>query len=164
MATERDEPTGTKKDFLNPSQLVEKEHEALKDFFGGEVAVVTPPPLFFETQRVAEGEGFGIFDPLYFPTKEFSSRARFPGWEIKPEEWYWQQIEAGRISEDAAKLGGYWGLFDRSRRPNYYGGKQLFENDPLALSLKKGREEGKIVVFSLAKHIPETSRYGGIPR
>jgi len=53
-------------EILTPSQLVENTRLELKGKFG-EVAVAEPPALLIETQKVAEGEGFGFFEPLYLP-------------------------------------------------------------------------------------------------
>ena len=148
---------------LNITQLVEREHNALKTFFGKEVPVVQPPALLAETLRVAEGEGLSIFQPLYFPAIEFKQNSRFPGWSVKPEEWYWEQIKAGRVDKDAAKLGGYWSLFDESRRPSYDNGKQMFTDDPLEAILVRGRHEGKIEVPDYLREVPKESRFGVSP-
>ncbi len=149
-------------DILDPSQLIEKEREALRAFFGGEVPVVTPPSELIETQKVAEAKGFGILVPLYFPAVEFKQASRYPGWRVKPGAWYWNQIREGRISNDAAKFGGYWGLFDKSRRPNYNGGRQMFKGDPLAPILAQARKEGRIDVpdsIFPENNVPEGSRF-----
>ncbi len=148
---------------LNITQLVEREHNALKTFFGKEVPVAQPPALLAETLRVAEGEGLSIFQPLYFPAIEFKQNSRFPGWSVKPEEWYWEQIKGGRVDKDAAKLGGYWSLFDESRRPNYDNGKQMFKDDPLEAILVMGRHEGKIEVPDYLREVPKESRFGVSP-
>lgn len=153
-------------DILSSSQLVEKEHEALRAFFGKEILVPVPPPELVGTQKVAESEGFGILVPLYFPVIRFKKDDEYPGWKIKPQEWYWNQIREGRISSDAAKLGGYWGLFDESRRPQI--GKQMFPEDPLAPILSQARKEGRLMPFSdnspYEGDVPEGSRYAVCPK
>lgn len=142
---------------------VPKEQQEQGVFFGREAAVATPPSLLSETQRLAESEGFN-FVPIFFPAIEFKPDSTYPGWRFKPEEWYWKQIgKKGGISEDAAKLGGFWGLLDVSVRPNYDNGRQLFDNDALGQILKKGRQNGKIVVPDYLKHVPDTSRFGVSP-
>lgn len=146
-----------------PDQLMESARAELKVFFGREVAVFDPPSLLSETQRLAENEGFN-FAPIFFPAIEFKPDSDYPGWKDKPEEWYWRQIgKRGGISEDAAKLGGFWGLLDISVRPNYNNGRQLFDNDALGNILKKGRRNGKIVVPDYLQHVPDTSRFGVSP-
>jgi len=147
-------------DFLNRSQLVEREHEALRAFFGKEVPVLTPPSELFETLKVAEVEGFGkILKPVYFPAVKFEQADEYPGWKVKPEEWFWDEIKEGFLKKSAVRLGGYWGLFDESRRPNYNGGRQMFPEDPLAPVLAKARKEGRIAVPDLLNYVPEGSRF-----
>lgn len=146
------------------SQLIEKEHEVLREFFGKEIPVVAPPSELFETLRVAEVEGFGrILEPIYFPVVEFKQDDKYPGWGVNPERWYWNQIGARRVNKDAAKLGGYWGLFDKSRRPNYDGGRQMFPEDPLSPMLTKARREGRIAIPDFVKHVPKGSRFAVSP-
>lgn len=149
-------------DTLNASELIEREKKALKAFFGKEIPVVTPPSKLFETLKIAETVGFGgIFDPIYFPEVKFGQGSNYPGWQVKPEEWYWRQIRAGKISKDAATLGGYWGLFDKSRRPDYdSNGEQMFQEDPLAPTLAEARETGKI---QSAENVPKSSRFAVSP-
>lgn len=47
------------------SQLIEREHEALKDFFGIGVPVIIPPTILLETQKIAEAEGFKLEIKLF---------------------------------------------------------------------------------------------------
>ena len=150
-------------DILDPSQLIERESEALKAFFSKEIPVITPPTELLEALKVAETKGFGILVPLYFPAVEFKQANRYSGWKVKPGEWYWNQIREGRVGNDAAKFGGYWGLFDKSRRPDYDGGRQVFPEDPLAPMLIKAREEGRIAVPDFVKNVPEDSRFAVSP-
>ena len=149
-------------DSLRASQLVEREHKALKGFFGKEIPVITPPAILFETQKIAEGEGFRL-EPIYFPTVELKQGDRYKGWRVKPVQWFYDQIKAGRISPDAIRLGGFWALFDKSIRQNYDNGRQLFEDDGLAPILKAARLDGKIEVPEYLTHVPETSRFGTSP-
>jgi len=151
---------GVAVDILNPSQLVEREHEALRAFFGKEVRVFTPPSELFETLKVAEVEGFGkILEPIYFPAVKFKQADKYPGWKVKPGEWYWDEVRDGNLKKNAAKLEGYWGLFDESRRPNYDGGRQMFAGDPLAPMLSQARKEGRIIVSVFQESVPEGSRF-----
>ncbi len=83
--------------------------------------------------------------------------SNFPEWKIKPEDWYWEQIANGKIAPGSAKLPDAWILVDKTQRPDYGDGKQLYENDPFGPLLKKLRKEGKILNI---KGIPEASRFG----
>ena len=49
------------------------------------------------------------------------------------------------------------------KRPNYDGGKQLYENDSLASILEDLRKGNQIVVPDWCKHIPAVSRFGVSP-
>lgn len=138
-------------------QLIEAEQAALKVFFGKEVAVTAPPSMLFETLRIAETAGLGgILEPIYFPEITFKQTDEYPGWKIKPEKWYWKKISAGKISKDAAGLGGFWTLFDKSRRPNYDGGGQMFQEDSLATILSQAKEEDRILGV---RGVPKGSRF-----
>lgn len=145
---------------LNRSNLVERERESLRAFFGQPVAVAQVPDLLVETYRVAQDEGFSTLAPIYLPATEFEQRTKYPGWKVKPEKWYWEQIRTGKVNKDAAKLAGVWGLFDESQRPNYAGGRQLFDDDALAPILQRLRREGRIQVLNNTRQVPETSRFG----
>lgn len=159
-----DIPLPSTKETQSSPQLVEQERKILNAFFGKEIPVVAPPSELFETLKVAEREGFGrIFEPIYFPKVEFRQEGNYPGWQVKPERWYWEQISAGKISKDAANLGGYWGLFDNSRRPDYDNGKQMFQEDPLAPILSRARKEGRIATPNFVRNIPEDSRFAVSP-
>lgn len=155
---------GPASELLTSSQLVEKTHESLKIFFGKEVKVAAPSSLFLGFGRISEAEGFSIFSPIYFANEEFTQESNYPGWKIKPEKYFWEQIKEEMLPENARRLPGAWAYIDASIRPNYDRGKQLFENDPLAPILQKGRSQGKIEVPDLLKHVPETSRFGASPK
>jgi len=149
--------------FIDVSQLVEREREALRTFFGKEVSVDIPPAILLETLRVAEDKGFGILKPLYFPKIKFKQTDEYPGWKVKLRDWYWEKIIGGRVSNEAAKLGGYWALFDESRRPNDNESRQMFPEDPLAPMLTQARERGSIAVSDFVKHVPKGSRFAVSP-
>ena len=103
--------------------------------------------------------GVTIFEPHCLPPIHFEKNLKWPGKGVKPEDWYWEQIKAGRISKEAAKLQGLWFLVDGSQKPNHDSGRQLYENDPLGPTLARLRQEGKIAVPSSYRHIPDASRF-----
>ncbi len=53
-----------------------------------------------------------------------------------------------------------WVLIDKSPKPNYDRGLQLYPNDPYASILAELRKTGKIAIPDRVKHVPETSRFG----
>ena len=73
-------------ELLTSSQLVEKTHESLKNFFGKEVKVAAPSSLFLEFGKIVEAEGFSIFSPIYFADEEFTQKSKYQGWKIKPQK------------------------------------------------------------------------------
>jgi len=151
-------------EILTSSQLIEKTREELHRKFAVEISVSEPPALLLETHKVAEDEGFGFFEPLYLPRGEYREDSVYPPDWIKPESWYWEQIKTGMISTDAAIFAGTWILFDRSKRPDYKGGKQVFEDDRrLGDILANLRQEGRIDVPGFVKHTPESSRFAISP-
>lgn len=53
-----------------------------------------------------------------------------------------------------------YALLDRSARPNYDGGKQLFEDDGFVPILERGRSSGQIERVSWTRDVPAKSRFG----
>lgn len=53
-----------------------------------------------------------------------------------------------------------YALLDRSFRPDYDGGKQLFKDDGYVPILEKGRESGKIKITHETRSVPAKSRFG----
>lgn len=155
-------------ELLTPSQLVEKEHEAAKEFFGKALLlpVLKPPPLLLETQkRLYEDKGVTCFEPFYSPGVLFRREDEFPGWKEKPIESYWDYIDdyyPVYPNRNAAQMKRYWGLVDTSVRPDFIdGATQMFKNDPLGPLLEELRE--KVDIPSMDDVIPKSSRFGITP-
>lgn len=142
-----------------PEQLVSQEKEAWKRFFGREIKVPNPPQELLDTLTRVQELGITVFEAHFLPKVELKQDLKAPSWKIRPEEWYWQQIEKGNVAKDATKLGGVWVLIDGSQKPDYDSGRQQYQNDPLAPILTDLRREGKIEVPSSYKYVPETSRF-----
>lgn len=128
-------------EFLNATQLVEQAKEEYRRDFGTvDIPVATPSELVLETQKVAEGEGYGFLKPLYFPLGETRLDSLTPpGWR-KPEPRFfeWMTGRKPKVSPDAAKIGAYWTLFDESRRSEFAGDEEF------GIILATGRDLGKI--------------------
>lgn len=124
-----------------------------------QLVVPTPPQELIDTVTRAKELGVTVFDAVFLTAKELSQDTEFAGWNVKPGDWYWNQIKRGTIAKDAARLPGAWVLVDRTPKPNYDGGKQLYEDDPFGPLLKGLREEGRIQVPSGYEHVPATSRF-----
>ena len=146
-----------------PEQLVASEKEAWKQFLGKEINIPEPPQQLFEAARLAIEHGITSFEAHLLPKLELKQNSKFPGWHIKPEEWYWQKIKEGEIAKDAARLPGVWVLVDGAQKPNYDDGKQLYENDGFGQILLRLREEGRIETPNSYSHVPRTSRFAVTP-
>lgn len=105
----------------------------------------------------AEKAGIGIFDAHLLSDVILTEATEIPGWNRKPEQWYWDQVKNGKVDKDAPKLPGSWVLIDRTERPNYKDGRQLHRDDLLASILRQLRIDKKILT---KKYIPQDSRFG----
>jgi hypothetical protein len=79
----------------------------------------------------AEEKGYTTLEAHFLPEMKLDEKGNYPGWDKKPEEWFWRKITEGEVSEDATKLTGQWVLIDGIQKPNYTDGTQTYENDPL---------------------------------
>ena len=59
--------------------------------------------------------------------------------------------------------GPIWAAMEAVQKPPYDGGRQLYENDPLASMLEGLRERGNIEVSEWCRRIPAVSRFGVSP-
>lgn len=154
---------------LTASQLVERTHEELKTKLNREIHVPKPPALLLETQRVAEGEGFKFFEPIYFPKLSYRklSDEHVKNWE----GWIsWLNINgpfavkgftSGSNFPNPSTFGGFWALFDKTPRPNYNEGKQLFDNDEqLGSVIAEINQRIRGFRTEHLNHVPENSRFG----
>ncbi len=142
-------------EFLSAPQLVEQAKEEYRKKLGVvDVPVAVPTKLFLESQKVAEGEGYGFFKPFHFPLGETRLDSPTPpGWKkLNPLFFEWMTGRKPNISPDAAKIGAYWTLFDDSRRPEFAGDKEF------GIILATGRGLDKIKDPSCTRS--RTSRFG----
>lgn len=108
-------------------------------------------------------KGITNFDFYRLSAHEFKRDGDYPGWNVKPEPWFWENVANGRISEDATKLEEMLIAIDNTPKPNYDNGRQLYQSDPFAPLLERLRKEKKINVPRDLRHIPNTSRFGISP-
>lgn len=151
---ESQEPTG---------DLVTSEVQAWQSFLGEKIDVPPPPQELLDTQKRAREKGITTLEPHYLPaiglaetvippsrrTKKgggpFPREPKaLPGWSVKPNDWFWEQIKGGSIDKDATELSGQWVLIDNSPKPPYDNGKQNYESDPLRPLMIRMRDEDKI--------------------
>lgn len=150
MSAEHPGKTGV----LTPEQyIVEAQLETWDEFFGGQIPEI--PPRLPEILRRARGEGF-TFRLHILPNIVLNQDAEYPGWKVRPEPWFWEQIRTGGLPKDAAILSGDLLLVETIQKPDYDRGMQLYENDPLAPILAQGRREG---IIKGPDRVPKTSRF-----
>lgn len=116
-----------------------------------------------EIARTWEKKGITNFDFYRFLAHEFNRDGDYPGWNVKPKAWFWENVAEGSISSDATKLDEMLIAIDNTPKPTYNRGRQLYQNDPFGDLLRQLRKEGKIQVPRDLRHIPETSRFGISP-
>jgi hypothetical protein len=145
-------------------QLLEKEQQYHQAFFG-QTFDLTPMKKVLENygqEKVREWNKLGL-EVHFLPNFIFKKRTILPGWEVKPEDWYWDMKAEGEIlvpnpvvPDQIMNLGGIVVLIDTRLKPKYQDGKQMWVNDKNFLGgiIKKLREEGKI-----EKYKPMTSRF-----
>lgn len=125
------------------SELVTREQEKLREFFGKEIEV-PPLPEEITAEKYELWKELG-FDLHYLPDEDLVKDRDLPGWEKKPKDWFYDQISEGKISADAVKLTNAWVLIDSRAKPQYDNGNQMYENDDkIGNVLKKLRQQGMI--------------------
>ncbi len=106
-------------------------------------------------------------EPHFLPKVSMNRDSQFPGWKVKPENWYWQQLQAGKILRDRngelvadknAELEGITVLVDTRLKPRYKNGEQMWKGDTLlGQILIQLREEEKIAKY---EYSAQDSRFG----
>lgn len=141
-------------------ELITSEKAAWSKFLGQEINIPTPPQELIDTLNKAQKIGWIAAEAHFFPKIQFEQGLNFPGWSVKPEDYYWQKIKEAKIPPDAATFEGIWVVADGSQKPQYQHGIQMYENDPFSSILAKLRKDGEIQVPDWNNHIPATSRFG----
>ncbi len=150
-------------------RLVQAENDAHRAFFGKTFYLAQ----FAQTlERLGEDcisrwAKLGL-EPHFLPKFQFQPGIELPGWRVRPQEWFWQQVAAGNIKRrnaagklETVKEVGFDGttvLIDARCKPMYDGGRQMFANDECFLGelIEKLRAEGKIAPYEYGPQ----SRFG----
>ena len=138
-------------------ELIDREKEKLKEFFGEEIEV-PPLPSEITPKRYEEWKEKGL-ELHYLPPVEMKEDSDFPGWEKKPgkrhtphAQWgieFFDAIKNGDLPADAATLSGAWTLIDTRRKPQYNSANQRYEDDPLGPVLEALRKKNFIADFKV---------------
>ncbi|MHB8169279.1 MAG: hypothetical protein ACYDET_06480 [Thermoleophilia bacterium] len=138
-------------------RIVEAEGKYLEAFFGKAIDIV---PLqktlqYYGEERIANWKRLDL-EVHFLPQISLYQEVNFPGWKIKPEDWFWEKLKGGKLYlrsregelevAKAANLSGIVALIDIRQKPPYRGGQQMFLNDDSLLGsvLSKLRKQGKI--------------------
>lgn len=151
-------------------ELVLSENAAHEAFFGcsRDLSFFKEVLDGFGEERVRQWRNLGL-EPHYWPNAVFAKDAVFPGWEVRPNNWSYEQVAAGNIKRrnTAGNLSaitqvafpGAVLLVDTRLKPSYNGGEQMFDNDKqfLGKEIERLRKEGKMDRYEYG---PQTSRFG----
>lgn len=158
--------------------LVVAERTALQAFFGQDFDLTR----FCETleyyghERLQAWKELGL-EPHFLPAIMLTKTAALPGWSVRPNDFYWDQLEAGNLLRTGdffcdyrdqtgelkpvceAKLGGETVLVDTRLKPRYKNGKQMWASDKSYLGgiLDTLRAEGQIQPYAFGS---QASRFG----
>lgn len=143
---------------IDVEKLVAAQRQAIAGFFCAEVPA--PPDRLFEVAEKIRKEKLFKAEPFYLPRRLLSADAQYPGLKVPPSDWFYRQIRGGRIAKGADLLPGQWVIFDVSRRPNYNGGTQMYDDSRgLGEILADLRNQGKIEIPDYCRKVPNNSRF-----
>ncbi len=142
--------------------ILTRERQYQREFFGQEFDLSSLQKLLERCgpEVVARWSELGL-EPHFLPQVTMSSGEDFPGWKIKldgGDNWYYEQVDEQRIvlcqangdlTPETLVLNGITVLIDTRMKPEFNGGKQMFENDNLFNSvMRELREREKIASFT----------------
>jgi len=148
-------------------ERVNRERTILQAFFGQEFDLIrfVEDVHRYGRKRLSKALKFG-WEPHFFPEILMSADATYPGWKIKPEKWFFQASDQGKllllqpdgslvVSNPAYKLGGVTVLIDTRLKPAYNDGQQMYTKDNLLGPIIEDlRKQQKIQDYS-----PRNSRF-----
>ena len=144
--------------------ILNREKELHQNFFGKNFAKEFDYSKFSATlerygeAKFAEWRDFGL-EPHFLPAVKMSQNRSFPGWKVKPENWFYEEVSRGKILENPLQLGGEGGqvvLADIRCKPSHSNGCQIWEKDScLGDIIFKLREDRKISDYKI-----KNSRFG----
>jgi len=150
--------------------ILDRERKDHQNFFGQEFDLTNFRVTLekYGAKAISQWQKLGT-EPHFLPEATMSRDANFRRWKVKPENWYYEQVAAGKIlrrqpdgslvpDKEAFKLEGITVLIDARLKPHYKDGKQMFENDNLlGPIIEELREKRKIARY---EYCPQSSRFG----
>jgi len=106
-------------------------------------------------------------EPHFLPRMPMDKNLNFPGWRVKPKDWFYTQVASGNIfrnqngslvADRVVELEGITVLIDTRLKPAYDNGKQMWKDDSLLGGIIANlRKQGKIESYNDG---PQSSRFG----
>lgn len=147
-------------------RILEKESGYHWNFVGKKFNLSTFQAVIekYSREKVECWQSLGL-EVHFLPEISMFQNDKYPGWEKKPGDWYYNQIVAGKILRlqpdgqlkpiKEVKLEGITVLIDTRLKPAYNNGKQMFKNDNLlGPIIERLREKGEIADYN-----PRSSRF-----
>lgn len=151
-------------------KLVRAEEDAHQAFFGQtyDLSLFRQTLESYGKEKVQGWQKLGL-EVHFLPKVVFTPDQSFPGWKVKPSDWFWQNLAAGKIKRHQAdgqlatvrkaSLEGIVALIDPRLKPTYQDGQQMFANDKEFMGSLIGRLR-KEKIIALYDFGPQTSRFG----
>ncbi|PIT94183.1 hypothetical protein COU00_00335 [Candidatus Falkowbacteria bacterium CG10_big_fil_rev_8_21_14_0_10_43_11] len=149
-------------------RILNRERQCYRQFFGQEFdleILAEKLQAYGEEKIQQQWKKLGL-EPHFLPQILLAQDSTFPGWKVKPEKWFYQEVDAGEIlrqhnggslvvDHDACQLEGIAVLIDTRLKPAYDNGQQMYKDyNLLGPVVERLRQEGKI-----SNHTPQTSRF-----
>lgn len=107
--------------------------------------------------KFVEWKKLGL-EPHFLPSVEMLQDKKFPGWKVKPENWFFEKNYEGKIFGEPLQLGGGNGqvvLVDIRCKPAYNNGEQMWESDNLLAGIIIQLQAEQKIAYN-----PKPSRFG----
>jgi len=152
---------------LNPdlAEILGREQLKLREFFGRDVHIEDlPTEVTPERVREWDRKKFALH---YLPAVDLQKDLNHPGWNVKPNSWFYEQIKSGALGPRSSAMHGGWVLVDTRGKPAYTSGTQQYPDDELATILANLRQGSSPVISpnwqdkkAGTRHNPDASRFG----
>ena len=149
------------------TEILEAERQAHLIFFGRwfNLSGFEKTLRKYGRKKVRAWKRLGL-EPHFLPGVSMMSGDEYPGWKVKPEEWFYKKLVEGKLFRDVGgnlekvtvvKLEGITVLIDTRLKPAYDGGKQIWTDDGLLGEIiETARKAGQITKY---EHL-QSSRFG----
>ena len=150
------------------NEIIKQERKFHRDFFGSEfdLAKFENTLRKYGRKKIREWKKLGL-EPHFLPKVSMMAGEEYPGWKVKPEDWFYKIQVEGKLFLNASGqltkmttigLEGITVLIDTRLKPAYSDGKQMYEKDNLlGPIIEKLRRENRIARYEYG---PQNSRFG----